>query len=133
MNQLRQFLLTHDLRSLYHMVILAYDAESEKNLDLEKQIGKDITFDLVALDKVKSFHVTKVTSFNYFKIGQLIARISGEFKFEYEAEIITVSGSGTWAELCRVSCGSKTSNLSLHQENFWLLHVGLYRKSTRVV
>ncbi|CAI8588839.1 unnamed protein product [Vicia faba] len=66
-------------------------------------------------------------------IGQLIARISGEFKFEYEAEIITVSGSGTWAELCRVSCGSKTSNLSLHQENFWLLHVGLYRKSTRVV
>ncbi|CAI8613057.1 unnamed protein product [Vicia faba] len=67
MNQLRQFLLTHDLRSLYHMVILAYDAESDKNLDLEKQIGKDITFDLVALDKVKSFHVTKVTSFNYFK------------------------------------------------------------------
>ncbi|CAI8602346.1 unnamed protein product [Vicia faba] len=59
MNQLRQFLLTHDLRSLYHMVV--------KYEDLEKQIGKDITFDLVALDKVKSFHVTKVTSFNYFK------------------------------------------------------------------
>ncbi|XP_058742164.1 uncharacterized protein LOC131614618 [Vicia villosa] len=35
--------------------------------DLEKQIGKDICFDLVALNKVKSYLVPKVTSFNHFK------------------------------------------------------------------
>ncbi|CAI8613621.1 unnamed protein product [Vicia faba] len=35
--------------------------------DLEKHIGKDICFDLVALDKVKSFCVSKVITFNHFK------------------------------------------------------------------
>ncbi|KAI5427760.1 hypothetical protein KIW84_032970 [Lathyrus oleraceus] len=35
--------------------------------DLEKQVGNNICFDLVAPDKVKTFHVSKVTTFNHFK------------------------------------------------------------------
>ncbi|XP_058740094.1 uncharacterized protein LOC131612309 [Vicia villosa] len=35
--------------------------------DIEKQIGKDICFDLVALDKVKSLYASKFITFNDFK------------------------------------------------------------------
>jgi ubiquitin carboxyl-terminal hydrolase 7 len=37
--------------------------------DIAAQIGKDIYFDLVDYDKVKSFHVQKKTSFNVFKVS----------------------------------------------------------------
>lgn len=36
--------------------------------DLSEQIGKDIYFDLVDHDKVRSFRVQKQTSFNTFKV-----------------------------------------------------------------
>nr|KYP36626.1 Ubiquitin carboxyl-terminal hydrolase 13 [Cajanus cajan] len=39
--------------------------------DLKEQIGKDIYFDLVDHDKVRSFRVQKQTTFNVFKVGQL--------------------------------------------------------------
>ncbi|KAL5101398.1 hypothetical protein RYX36_005725 [Vicia faba] len=46
---------------LYSIIKVARDE------DLAEQIGKDICFDLVDYDKVKSFHVQKQTSFNVFK------------------------------------------------------------------
>jgi ubiquitin carboxyl-terminal hydrolase 7 len=40
-----------------------------RNEDLEEQIGKDIYFDLVDHDKVRSFRVQKQMSFNVFKVS----------------------------------------------------------------
>ncbi|KAL2585694.1 hypothetical protein AAZV13_13G011301 [Glycine max] len=50
---------------LYTIIKVARDEE------LKEQIGKDIYFDLVDHDKVRSFRVQKQTSFNLFKVGQL--------------------------------------------------------------
>jgi ubiquitin carboxyl-terminal hydrolase 7 len=38
--------------------------------DLAKQIGKDIYFDLVDIEKVRSFRVQKDMLFNIFKVCQ---------------------------------------------------------------
>jgi hypothetical protein len=40
--------------------------------DIEGQMGKDIYFDLVDHDKVRSFRVQKQTPFNVFKVSPLI-------------------------------------------------------------
>lgn len=42
-----------------------------RNEDLAEQIGKDIYFDLVDHDKVRSFRIQKQTSFNIFKVPSL--------------------------------------------------------------
>ncbi|KAG8504011.1 hypothetical protein CXB51_002300 [Gossypium anomalum] len=50
---------------LYTIIKVARDE------DLLEQIGKDIYFDLVDHDKVRSFRIQKQTPFNDFKVGQL--------------------------------------------------------------
>ena len=40
--------------------------------DLQTQIGKDIHFDLVDHDKVRSFRIQKQTPFTLFKVGKLL-------------------------------------------------------------
>ncbi|WVY93300.1 hypothetical protein V8G54_032388 [Vigna mungo] len=47
---------------LYTIIKVAHDE------DLKRQIGKDIYFDLVDHDKVRSFRVQKQTTFNLFKV-----------------------------------------------------------------
>ncbi|TQD87740.1 hypothetical protein C1H46_026744 [Malus baccata] len=42
-----------------------------RNEDLLEQIGKNIYFDLVDHDKVRSFRIQKQKPFNLFKVGQL--------------------------------------------------------------
>ncbi|KAL5058962.1 hypothetical protein RYX36_030566 [Vicia faba] len=67
--------------------------------DLEKHIGKDICFDLVALDKVKSFCVSKVITFNHFK---LTVGINEEFELESEAGLILFLEVERGLDLCPV-------------------------------
>jgi ubiquitin carboxyl-terminal hydrolase 7 len=44
--------------------------------DLGEQIGKDIYFDLVDHDKVRSFRVQKQTPFNVFKVSSLVTPLA---------------------------------------------------------
>lgn len=48
--------------------------------DLKGQIGKDIYFDLVDHDKVRSFRVQKQMSFNLFKVSTIICRMVLEYE-----------------------------------------------------
>ena len=41
-------------------------------MDLQEQIGKDIYFDLVDHDKVRSFRIQKQIPFNLFKVSRLL-------------------------------------------------------------
>lgn len=43
-----------------------------RDVDLQEQIGKDIYFDLVDHDKVRSFRIQKQVPFNLFKVHGLL-------------------------------------------------------------
>jgi hypothetical protein len=48
--------------------------------DLAEQIGKDIYFDLVDFDTVKSFRVQSHTSFNDFKVSSSITLLQWKIR-----------------------------------------------------
>jgi ubiquitin carboxyl-terminal hydrolase 7 len=55
-------------KATFNTILLICWPQIARDVDLHEQIGKDIFFDLVDHDKVRSFRIQKQTPFIIFKV-----------------------------------------------------------------